>query len=135
MNTASQMVPRNSVCLLQLKRNAVTARTLSLKAVRASHVLDGSLLAVDFKTGQLPAGPEGRQKATAAQPGDWGSAATRLSQRRQLSTQTRPVRHPTALPSRREGDRGTAAVQGSASSVFLHKSSSAPAPAPMTSIR
>jgi hypothetical protein len=52
-------VPRNSVGSLQLKRNAVTARKLSPNAVRTGHVLDGSLLAADFKAGQIPAGPAG----------------------------------------------------------------------------
>ena len=55
---ASQ-VPRNSVGSLQLKRNAVTARKLAPNAVRTGHVLDGSLLAADFKAGQIPAGPKG----------------------------------------------------------------------------
>jgi hypothetical protein len=55
---ASQ-VPRNSVGPLQLKRNAVTARKLSPNAVRTAHVLDGTLLAADFKAGQIPAGPKG----------------------------------------------------------------------------
>jgi len=43
----------------QLKRNAVTSRKLAPNAVRTAHVVDGSLLAADFKAGQLPSGPKG----------------------------------------------------------------------------
>ena len=56
---AQNLVPRNSVGPAQLKRNAVTARKLAPNAVRTAHVLDGSLLAADFKAGQIPAGPKG----------------------------------------------------------------------------
>jgi Collagen triple helix repeat (20 copies) len=54
---ASMVVPSNSVGTAQIKKNAVTG----LK------VKDGSLLAADFKPGQLPAGPKG-------EPGDSGPA-------------------------------------------------------------
>ena len=46
---AKMVVPKSSVGTKQLKKAAVT----SLK------VKDGSLLAADFKAGQLPAGPQG----------------------------------------------------------------------------
>jgi len=65
---ASQLVPRNSVGSLQLKRNAVTARKLSPNAVRTGHVLNGTLLAEDFKVGQLPKGDKG-DKGDAGAPG------------------------------------------------------------------
>jgi hypothetical protein len=52
-------VPRNSVGTPQLKRNAVKASKLAPNAVRAAHVLNGSLLAEDFKAGQLPRGEKG----------------------------------------------------------------------------
>jgi hypothetical protein len=55
----NQLVPRNSVGPQHLKRNAVTASKIAPKAVRTAHVLDGSLLAVDFKSGQIPQGPKG----------------------------------------------------------------------------
>ena len=58
---------RNSVGTLQLKRNAVTARKIAPNAVRGAHVLDGSLLATDFKGGQLPAGPKGDKGDKGAQ--------------------------------------------------------------------
>jgi hypothetical protein len=44
-------LPRNSVGTAQLKRNAVTS----------AKVKPGSLLASDFRRGQLPAGPQGPQ--------------------------------------------------------------------------
>jgi hypothetical protein len=50
---------RNSVGTLQLKRNAVTPQKLAPNAVRSAHVLNGSLLAADFREGQIPQGPKG----------------------------------------------------------------------------
>ena len=55
------VVPRNSVGTLQLQRNAVKAAKIAPSAIRTGHVLDGSLLSADFKAGQIPQGPEGRQ--------------------------------------------------------------------------
>jgi hypothetical protein len=55
----AQLVPRNSVGTPQLKRNAVTAPKIAPNAVRTGHVLNGSLLAEDFKAGQIPQGPQG----------------------------------------------------------------------------
>jgi len=52
-------VPRNSVGSLQLKRNAVTSSKLAPNSVQTAHVLKGTLLADDFKAGQLPSGPKG----------------------------------------------------------------------------
>src|SRR6478672_13292794 len=43
------IVPKNSVGAAQIKKNAVTSRK----------VVDGSLVAADFKAGPLPAGPRG----------------------------------------------------------------------------
>lgn len=63
--------PRNSVGTVQLKRNAVTASKLAPNAVRAGHVLNGSLLAEDFKAGQLPKGDKGDkgEKGDRGEPG------------------------------------------------------------------
>lgn len=66
--------PPNSVGSPQLKRNAVTAAKLAPNAVRSGHVLDGSLLASDFKPGQIPQGPKGDQ----GPPGERGASATKL---------------------------------------------------------
>jgi hypothetical protein len=52
-------VPRNGVGTLQLQRNAVKAAKIAPNAIRTGHVLDGSLLAADFKSGQIPQGPKG----------------------------------------------------------------------------
>lgn len=55
----NQVVPRNSVGTPQIQRNAVKARQLAPNAVRSAHVLNGALLAADFKAGQLPKGDKG----------------------------------------------------------------------------
>jgi hypothetical protein len=65
------VVPRNSVGTLQLQRNAVKARQLAPNAVRSAHVLNGSLVAEDFKSGQLPQGPKG-DKGAKGDKGDKG---------------------------------------------------------------
>src|SRR5512143_2409997 len=52
-------VPRNSVGTPQLKRNAVTSSKLAPNTVRTAHVANGSLLAEDFRPGQVPQGPKG----------------------------------------------------------------------------
>jgi hypothetical protein len=49
----SQVVPPNSVGTPQLKKSAVTTPKLARDAVNSARVLDGSLLAADFKAGQL----------------------------------------------------------------------------------
>jgi len=59
-------VPKSSVGTPQLKRNAVTAAKIAPNAVRAGHVLDGSLLVADFKAGQIPQGPKGDKGDTGA---------------------------------------------------------------------
>jgi hypothetical protein len=82
-------LPRNSVGPVQLKRNAVGPQKLAPNAVRSGHILDGSLLAADFKAGQIPAGPKGdpgspgvseRQIVTANGPTDSSSSKTWLAQ-------------------------------------------------------
>jgi hypothetical protein len=52
-------LPANSVGTKQLKKSAVTAKKLHKNAVRSRKVKNFSLLAKDFKPGQLPAGPKG----------------------------------------------------------------------------
>jgi len=52
----SQLVPRNSVGTPQLRNDAVTSKK----------VRNGSLLRVDFRAGQVPAGPTGPQGAQGA---------------------------------------------------------------------
>jgi hypothetical protein len=80
-------IPKNSVGAAQLKRHAVTSSKLAAhavtssklaaKAVTSSKVRDGSLLAADFKPGQLPAGAKGDQGPQGAR-GPAGQDATKL---------------------------------------------------------
>lgn len=72
--------PRNSITSLQLNRGAVTAAKIAPNAVRTAHVLDGSLLAADFKPGQLPQGPKGDKgdKGDRGDRGEKGEPATRF---------------------------------------------------------
>jgi hypothetical protein len=58
---AALNLPRNSVGTRQLKKNAVTAAKLHKNAVTSVKVKAHSLLAKDFESGQLPAGPQGPQ--------------------------------------------------------------------------
>jgi len=64
---AIQALPANSVGTKQLKKNAV----ISVK------VKDHSLLAKDFKAGQIPAGPKG-DKGDKGDPGQAGAPGTAL---------------------------------------------------------
>ena len=56
---AAVNLPRHSVGTWQLKRNAVGMLQLKKNAVVTAKVKNRSLLALDFKKGQLPAGPAG----------------------------------------------------------------------------
>ena len=73
----SVVLPRNSVGTVQLRANAVTS----------SKVLNRSLLAIDFKTGQLPkgptgpAGPAGSAGATVPQEQPGSSPSSRAASR------------------------------------------------------
>jgi hypothetical protein len=65
---AAITIPRNSVGPTQIRRNAVTSAKVS----------DRSLLAKDFKAGQLPAGPQGEkgEKGDKGDPGATGATGT-----------------------------------------------------------
>jgi hypothetical protein len=56
---ATTVLPNNSVGTPQLKKKAVTGTKLKKNAVTGSKVKDASLMAGDFRPGQLPAGPQG----------------------------------------------------------------------------
>lgn len=58
-------LPKNSVGAKQLKNGAVSAKKIKKNAVNSSKVKNRSLLAKDFKAGQLPAGPKGEAGASA----------------------------------------------------------------------
>jgi hypothetical protein len=66
---------------LRLPANSVGAKQIKKNAVNSSKVANGSLLAGDFKAGQLPAGAQGPQgiagpKGAAGDPGTNGTNAT-----------------------------------------------------------
>ena len=68
-------VPRNSVGTLQLQRNAVKAAKIAPNAIRTGHVLDGTLLVGDFKSGQIPQETrETRETRARSRPQGRGSA-------------------------------------------------------------
>jgi hypothetical protein len=56
---AATSLPRDSVGTQQLKRDAVTATDVKSGAITSAKVKDRSLLAKDFKAGQLPKGATG----------------------------------------------------------------------------
>ena len=98
------VVPRNSVGTLQLQRNAVKSAKIAPNAIRTGHVLDGSLLTADFKAGQIPQGPEGRQGRRRKR----GPARSqRLRDRdRAFDDQQHHLLRERFLPRREEGVRG-----------------------------
>jgi hypothetical protein len=69
---AAVNLPKNSVGTKQLKGKSVGTNKLNAGAVNSAKVLDRSLLAVDFKEGELLAGPTG-PKGTDGQPGATGT--------------------------------------------------------------
>jgi hypothetical protein len=73
---AATELPRNSVGTAQLQANAVTRGKLADGSVTSSKVADHSLLAQDFRSGQLPSGPRGPQGLPGPQgaPGSQGPA-------------------------------------------------------------
>ena len=71
-------VPRNSVGSEQLNRGAVTRSKIRKGAVTASAVKAHSLLANDFKPGQLPGGPKG-DKGDQGDRGQQGPAGTAVA--------------------------------------------------------
>lgn len=61
---AAIKLPENSVGTKQIKKNAVTVKKIKKNAVRSAKVKNRSLLAKDFKKGQLPKGANGATGAT-----------------------------------------------------------------------
>src|SRR3954465_6296004 len=68
-------IPKNSIGATQLKKNAVTSSKIHDGAAASLKVKDPSLLAKDFKTGQLPVGPQGPTGNTGAK-GDTATVDT-----------------------------------------------------------
>jgi len=118
----NQVVPRNSVGTLQLKRNAVTSSKIAPNAVRTAHVVNGSLLATDFKEGQLPSGPKGEKgdkgdRGTAGPVGVSGYEIVRASTIVPANTISSAQAH---CPNGKKVLGGAASVQGVPSGVFMH---------------
>jgi hypothetical protein len=121
----SQVLPRNSVGTLQLKRNAVTSSKLAPNTVRTRQVVNSSLLADDFKSGQLPAGAKGEKgdKGNKGDRGDRGPvgisgyevvrASNLIPPNTQSSAQA-------ACPSGKKVLGGAASVQGVPTDVSIH---------------
>jgi hypothetical protein len=99
---AATKLPKSSVGTAQIKANAVTG----------AKVADGSLLATDFKSGQLPAGPEGKAGPAGPQgaPGAQGAAGDRGSQGERGAPGAPGERGPQGV----QGDRGTRGETGDA---------------------
>lgn len=70
----TQDIEKGAVTAKKLDKGAVTAPKIEKRAVRSPQVRDGSLLAEDFKVGQLPAGAQGPKGDTGSQgpKGDTG---------------------------------------------------------------
>jgi hypothetical protein len=68
----------SSYAAFSLPAKSVGAKQLRSGAVRTAKVKDGSLLAKDFKSGQLPAGPKGDRgpQGVPGVPGEPGQAGT-----------------------------------------------------------
>lgn len=69
-------VAKNSVGHKQIRKSAVRASEIKDRAVGTSEVRDGSLLAGDFKAGEIPAGPKGDKGDT----GTFGTVTTQFQQ-------------------------------------------------------
>lgn len=89
-----------SVAAVTLKRNSVKGKNIARNAVTSPKVKDRSLLATDFKDGQLPEGPKGEQGAKGdpcpatdsacrgpqGQPGTPGPGAVKIAWTAPIST-------------------------------------------------
>ena len=116
-------VPRNSVGTLQLKRNAVKSSKIAPNVVRTAHVVDGSLLAADFKPGQLPQGPKGDKgvKGDRGQAGPAGISGYEIVRASGIAPANTTLQYvPGALSRRQEGPGGAGSVQGVPSGIWLH---------------
>jgi hypothetical protein len=115
-------VPRASVGTLQLKRNAVKAAKIAPNAIRTGHVLNGTLLATDFKPDQLPAGPKGDRGPTgpAGPAGPVGISGYEIVRASTIVPANTISSAQAGCPSGKRVIGGAASVQGVPSGVFLH---------------
>jgi hypothetical protein len=112
-------VPKNSVGTPNLKRNAVTPSKIAPNAVRTAHVLNGSLLASDFKAGQIPQGPKG-DKGDPGAPGVSGYESVRATS---ASNSTSPKQVSVNCPAGKRAVGGSARLGGFINEVALTASS------------
>ncbi len=124
------VVPKNSVGAQQLRKGAVTNAKLRGDAVTSGKVKNRSLKAIDFKLGQLPAGPPGPQgdkgskgdKGDKGEPGAPGLSGWELVR---MSVNLPPNTRTTAqaeCPVGKTVIGGTASVQGVPTGVWMHTS-------------
>jgi hypothetical protein len=88
---AAVKLAKNSVTSRAIKDGGVERADLAKNAVGSAQVADGSLLATDFKAGQLPAGPQG-PKGDKGDKGDAGQTtlAVRAATASRTATNTDP---------------------------------------------
>jgi hypothetical protein len=116
-------VPRNSIGVPQIKRNAVTSSKIAPNSVRTAHVVNGSLLAEDFKPNQIPQGPKGDRgergdRGATGPVGISGYEIVRVQQT--VSALTTLVSIQAACPEGKKVIGGTGNIVGfNASGVFL----------------
>jgi hypothetical protein len=104
----STALPRNSVGTVQLKSNAVNS----------SKVRNGTLRAVDFAAGQIPAGPAG----PAGPQGPAGVSALQVISGSGASNSTSPKTQQQDCPAGKRAISGGAVITGSAANTFLSTS-------------
>jgi hypothetical protein len=112
-------VPNNSVGTAQLKNGAVTTKKLAANAVTSNQVKNGSLLRIDFQSGQLPAGPPGPRGPQGAQ-GPVGPTGISGMQRFDVATSSDSTSPKTAVATCPSGKRpvgGGARVIGNGANV------------------
>ncbi len=111
-------LPRGSVGTLQLKSSAVTTKKLAGNAVTSTKVRNGSLLASDFKAGQLPAGPTGPQ----GPPGTPGVNAVETVNATSVTSSATSRATSMACPSGKHLIGGGARLNGSFTTVAIQRS-------------
>jgi hypothetical protein len=118
----NQVLPRNSVGTLQLQRNAVKSSKLAPNAVRTAHVVNGSLLAADFKAGQLPSGPKGDkgEKGDRGERGPVGLSGYEIIRASTIVPANTTSTAQAVCPRGKKVIGGAAGVQGVPSGVFMH---------------
>jgi len=92
-------LPKNSVASKQLKKNAVTGPKIHKNAITSAKVKDLSLLAKDFKAGEIPAGPKG-DRGDSGPPGPTFVAGT-------MGTPSTQPTDPPASPDESSGNAKT----------------------------